>query len=78
MGAAVAFGTTLDSDVIKVICSFLDDSSMLGRCGTDASDVGNQDDFCSYLGWSREIRCRRNAWIQRSLYRESMEYPNGL
>ena len=83
MGATVALATTFETDVIRCICSFLDDSSVVNKCGSDASDVGNIAEL-SGLGKSREdfgmciLQVLQNQSVQRDLYHGSLEFQGTL
>ena len=76
MGAAVALGNVLEPNVIDVIDSFLDDSSLVPAYGMDATDIANMDDVSDFYMFSDVIRCHLNARLEEFLYFGSLEYAN--
>ena len=82
MGAAIAFGNTLDADVVGSICSYLDDSSLLTTYGDGASDIGNMTDFGETRTQSKLSALRfvvlHNRHLEQTLYHGSLGYPNRL
>ena len=75
MGATVALATTFDTDVIRCICSFLDDSSQVNVCGTDASDIGNMRDLSDFEVPRRDFGIfLQNQSVQHHLYYGSLEF----
>lgn len=76
MGASIALANAFEADINRVICSFLDDSSIRSTYGSDASDIAVLD----IEPWPAFNYYWRNQRFERSigLYQESMEFQSLL
>lgn len=72
-GSATALLNVFAEDSAREILSFLDNSSLITTCHTEAMDPANLndiEDLDSPLQWMF------NDWLQRRLYQGSLEYPD--
>ena len=76
MAAFLALGTTLEEDAVGTIFSFLEDSSVVTYCGTDASDIANLDDLETFgaVHYMKGLNKGLNYW----LYHGSLEFFNTI
>ena len=73
MAAFVAFGETLEENIIGTIFSFLDDSSLVINCSTAASDIGKLEDLEGF-DHPRDLLPSLNRYRSRWVMRDSLEY----
>ena len=71
MAAFLAFGKTLDENIIGNIFSLLDDSSLVINGSRDANDIGNLDDLAGVHWLEFDPTINRYASIEVMIY--SME-----
>lgn len=79
MAAFLALGRVLVDSVIGNIFSYVEDSSAVVNCGTDATDIANLDDinYLTVLPHSPQVRFNRGLSSTRYLYKGSLEFADG-